>query len=535
MRVGTWRRLPLLAGGLSFFLASCNLAPKYRTPHFIYPDGWEGKGIMGNAKPADAVVRGEWWKLFHDPQLDELEDRLNAYNPDLQAAAEVFTQERDIARETESRLYPQLAGGAQMSRNKQSEGRLFLRRSNNTPIYESNVAYSGAATWEPDFWDAIRNQTHMQKNLAQAGAAEYALTRLSLQAELASNYMALRGIDAQLAVYDDSIRYFRTAVEITRLRQGGAIGAGLDVSRAENELYSAQAAKSYLLATRQVQEHAIAVMVNMVPASFHIQPIRDFRLHFDTIRVKEGIPSTLLERRPDVAMSERQMAAAARAIGVSRAAFYPHITISATGGFEDSGFDLASISKAFWRVAVQAVEPLFTGGMRRAALQRAWSQYRERVDAYRATVLAAFQDVEDGLSQTALYHQERLQQHQAVDAALRTQNMTMALYTGGLTNYLDALVAQQDALKARLLEVQAQTRQVQATVRLIRALGGGWSSTLLPDIKSIDPIGPLQYEGLHHARPAGEVPVGTPQKGSEIQPPASESDLTGKAAVPAHP
>ncbi|MUG90618.1 efflux transporter outer membrane subunit [Bombella sp. ESL0385] len=530
-----WGRVSLVIGGLSLCLTSCDLAPHYHTPHFIYPDGWAGKGIMGDAQPADAIERGQWWTLFHDPQLDDLEKRLEAYNPDLQAAAEVFTQERDIARETESRLYPQLAGGAQMSRNKQSEGRLFLRRSNNTPIYESNVAYSGAATWEPDFWDAIRNQSHMQKNLAQAGAAQYALTRLSLQAELASNYVTLRGIDAQLAVYDDSIRYFRTAVEITRLRQGGAIGAGLDVSRAENQLYDAEAAKSDLMAARQIEEHAIAVMVNMVPASFHIEPIKDIRMHFGTIRVQSGLPSTLLERRPDVAVSERQMAAAARAIGVSRAAFYPHIVISATGGFEDSGFDLASISRAFWQIAVQAVEPLFTGGMRRAALQRAWSQYRERVDAYRATVLGAFQDVEDGLSETGLYHQEQLQQHQAVEAALRTQAMTMALYTGGLSNYLDALVAQQDALKARLLEVQAQMKQVQATVRLIRALGGGWSDKLLPDIKSIDPIGPLQYKGLHHARPAGEVPVGVAQHGSEIEPPLAERDFTGAPHETTHP
>lgn len=532
VRSRPWRfSFALLSAG-ALLLSSCDLAPRYHAPHFLYPEGWSGKGIMGDAKPADDVVRGQWWKLFHDPLLNDLEARLEAYNPDLQAAAEVFTQERDIARETESRLYPQIAGGAQMSRNKQSMGKLFLRRTSLTPVYESNESYSGAATWEPDFWDSIRNQTHMQKNLAQAGAAQYAVARLSLQAELASNYIALRWIDAKLAVYDDSIHYFRTAVEITRLRQGGAIGAGLDVSRAENELYAAEAAKSDLLVARQLQEHAIAVMVNMAPASFHIQPLKGFRMPFETLHVDEGIPSVLLERRPDVAVSERQMAAAARAIGVSRAAFYPHITISATGGFEDAGFDLASVSKAFWRVAVQAVQPLFMGGARRAALQRAWAQYRERVDAYRATVLDAFRDVEDGLSQTKYYHQEELQQRKAVEAALRTQSMTMALYTGGLTNYLDALVAQQAALRARLQEVQAQMRQVQSTVRLIRALGGGWNVKLLPDIKAIDPIAPLQYRGLHHARPAGEVPVGKAQSGSEIDPPKAESDLTGAVAVP---
>lgn len=519
--------LSLLAGCASLVLTSCDLAPTYHPPHFIYPNGWGGHGIMEDAHPADDVPRGAWWRVFNDPLLDQLEHKLEESNPDLQAAAEAFTQERDIARETESQLYPQIAASGQMSRNKQSRGRLFLGRNSTSPVYESNESYSGAATWEPDFWDAIRNSTHMQKNLAQATAAQYAATRLTLQAELASDYVTLRGLDAQLGVYADSIRYFRAAVEITRLRQGGAIGAGLDVSRSENQLYAAEASQSRLLAQRQVEEHAIAVLLNTAPASFHIEPLNDSHMHFGVAKIDAGLPSSLLERRPDIAMSEREMAAAARAIGVSRAAFYPHIVITATGGFEDSGFDLASLSKAFWKVAIQAVEPAFTGGMRRAALQRAWSQYRERVDNYRAVVLGAFQDVEDSLSQTRLFRQEQLQQHQSVAAALRTQSMTMALYTGGLTNYLDALVAQQDALRARLEEVQAQMSQVQATVRLVRALGGGWQASVLPKVNEIDPIGSFQYDGLHHARPAGEVPAGHASSGNNVGAFEHDQDLTG--------
>lgn len=516
-----------LVSSASLILTSCDLSPSYHPPHFIYSDGWSGQGIMGDAKPADTIARGQWWKIFHDPLLDELEDKLQESNPDLHAAAEAFTQARDIARETESQLYPQLSASGQMSRNKGSKGRLFLGSDSTSPVYESNVAYSGAATWEPDFWDSIRNSTHMQKNLAQASAAQYALTRLTLQAELVSDYITLRGIDAQLGVYADSIRYFRDAVEITHLRQGGDISAGLDVSRAENQLHSAEASQSRLLAQRQVEEHAIAALLNTAPVSFHIRPINDSHMHINVVKVEAGLPSTLLERRPDIAMSEREMAAAARAIGVSRAAFYPHITFSATGGFEDSGFDLASISKAFWSIAVQAVEPAFTGGMRRAALQRAWAQYRERVDNYRAVVLGAFKDVEDGLSQTRLLRQEQLQQHQAVEAALRTQSMTMALYTGGLTNYLDALVAQQDALRARIQEVQAQMSQVQATVRLVRALGGGWQANILPKVDDIDPFSPWQYDGLHHARPAGEVPTGGEKKDKAVRS-EQENDLSGK-------
>lgn len=309
------------------------------------------------------------------------------------------------------------------------------------------------------------------------------------------------------------------AVEITRMRQGGAIGAGLDVSRAENQLYAAEAEHDKVEAAREVMEHAIAVLLNKVPAAFHVKPVHDSHMHFAVISINAGLPSTLLERRPDIAGAERKMAAASRAIGVSRAAFYPHVTFSATGGFEDGGFDLASISKAMWGIAVQAVEPVFTGGLRRAALQRSWSQYRQRVDEYRSVVLSAFGDVEDGLSQIRLYHQEQMHQHQAVDAALRTQGMTMALYTGGLSNYLDALVAQQDALKARLQEVSAQTSQIQAGIRLIRALGGGWQRSDLPTVKQIDPFGPLQYGNLD--RPRGVKDVSAPTK-------ANVNDLSSK-------
>lgn len=519
--------LKLSVSGFIFSLTGCDLSPPYKPPHFIYPNGWEGKGVMGNAKPADNFAGGAWWRVFHDPLLDGYEERLLKNNPDIQAATEIFTQERDIARETESQLYPQFSGSGGMSKNKASNGRLFYSGGREIE-YESNEYYSGAASWEPDFWNSIRNSTHMEKNLAQASAAQYALTRLTLEAELASDYIALRGIDAQIAVYSDSIKYFETAVEITRLRQGGDIGAGLDVSRAESQLYDAMAGRDNLTAQRQVLEHAIAVLLNIVPASFHIEAIKDVHLHFESLKIDAGLPSYLLERRPDIAVAERKMAASVRAIGVSRAAFYPHITFSATGGFQDGGFDLASISNSFWTIAVQSVEPFFTGGLRRAALQRSWAQYRENVDEYRSVVLGAFQDVEDSLSQTRYFEEARRYQHQAVGAALRTQNMTMALYTGGLSNYLDALVAQEQALKVRLLEVQAQTAQIQADVRLIRALGGGWNRSKLPNIQEIDPFNPLQYEGLHYAQPAGEVPsvTGGKMKGSVV--PVEGRDLTGK-------
>lgn len=326
----------------------------------------------------------------------------------------------------------------------------------------------------------------MQQRLAQAAAADFAVARLSIQSELANDYMQLRGMDAQHAVYRDSIRYYQTAVQITHMRQAGAIAAGIDVTRAQTQLSSTQAADTDLQAHRSVMEHAIAILVNVSPSLFHIAPRA--QITFPKVPMPVGLPATLLERRPDIASAERHMAAANRAIGVSRAAFYPHVTFSATAGFMDNGFTLDKFANGMYNYAAQAVLPLFQGGLRRAEVQRNWSQYRQAEDQYRATVLDAFKDVEDGLSMTHDLDVEAGQQAEAVQASMRTQNMTMQLYTGGLTNYLDVVVAQVAALQARIAEVQVETRYMQAQVELIRSLGGGWTTAELPNNKALQPL-----------------------------------------------
>lgn len=495
----------VLAGVLALSLSSCDFAPNYKRPTYALPNGWKGQGILEDAKPSAPSLTMEWWKMWHDPVLDKLEKQLLEQNTTLKEAQERVTQARDVAKESESRLFPQMTGAGGMSQNRGSKKRLFY--SGYGVNYESNESYSAAATWEPDFWDYIRNQTHMYKNLAQQTAAEYALTRLLLEAELADTYIAIRSLDAQIAVYTDSIKYFKAAVEITRLRQGGSIGAGLDVSRSENQLYSSQGAQQKLIGERQVLEHALAILVNEIPRNFTLKPSKAAEIPMKYVGVKVNIPSELLQRRPDVAMAERRMAAISRSIGVSRAAFFPHITLSASGGFMDGGFDLTNLSNAMWRAAVQFVEPIFTGGQRRAALQRSWSQYRESVDSYRTVVLGAFADVEDGISETHFYRSEQKRLKQAVNAALRAQSMTLALYTGGVSNYLDALVAQQDALSSRLLEVKANARQLQSTVRLVRALGGGWNEKLMPTVKQIDPFNTFNYSATDHPRKLSDVPT----------------------------
>ncbi|GAN66994.1 MAG: efflux transporter outer membrane subunit [Acetobacter orientalis] len=493
----------VVALSLATMLSGCDMAPRYKPTPLKLPESWGNTGVLKAASPSDAAIRSDWWTMLGDPVLNQLEAQAMRLNPDLQAQAEAFMQARDVAMEAKSHLYPQLNGGAGGEKYKGSRHRLWRGGTSQGPIYMSSEQYSATATWEPDFWSAIRNRVRMTKQRTEEAAADYALARLSLQAELASDYVVLRGLDAQSAVYRDSIRYYQTAVQVTKMRLAGAIAPGMDVSRAEAQLYTTQAQETDIQTQREVMEHAIAVLVNQAPATFHIAPTT--RLNFTEIQPPVALPATLLERRPDIAASERRMAQANRAIGVSRAAFYPHVTFNAMTGFMDRGFDLASLSNSMYQFGVQALMPLFQGGLRRAELQRNWSQYRQQEDEYRSTVLSAFQEVQDNLTRTTRLKTEAAQQSNAVDAALRTQNMTMALYTGGLTNYLDVVVAQVAALQARIALVQVQTRAVDARVELIRALGGGWSRAELPKSNEIMPFHPLQYGNLRHAAPVAGI------------------------------
>lgn len=471
-------------------LASCDLAPVYEPPHFILPDSYQGSGPFGVARPDEALSpRGDWWTLLGDPQLNQLEAQLGRENPTLQGAAEIYTQARDLAAEAQSRLYPQLGATALISENRQSEHHLFS--GGGGPNMGASNVIGATASWEPDFWHAIRNSAHAQKRLAQASAADLATARLSLQAELANDYVAVRGLDAKLDVLRQSIVSYQAAVEVAELRTRGQISSGLDLARALSQLNSAQAQQTETQLQRDLMQHAVAVLVGAMPSTFSIAPQDEFRLIPPPLPA--GVPSELLQRRPDIASAERQMAAANASIGVSRAAFYPNITIGGTAGFEDNAFNLLSLPNSLWSVGAGATLPLFEGGLRRAELQRAWSQYAQTRDNYRATVLAAFQEVEDALSQSQRLAIEVTQQHEASGQAYQALSISTMLYKDGLDNYLSVSVAQVQALGARITEAQIRTRQVQAAVSLIRALGGGWTLQELPDEKQTLPFGPLDY------------------------------------------
>jgi NodT family efflux transporter outer membrane factor (OMF) lipoprotein len=478
------RRATALVASLGIgLLAGCDLAPRYDPPQFILPSSYQGGGPFRVAEPQEALsARGDWWTLFGDEHLNQLEDQLGRANPTLQAAADAYAEARSLAAQAQSKLSPQVGANAGLSENKTSVHRLFRNpNSNVAPIREASIQWGAAASWEPDFWDALRNGAHAQKRLAQASAADLATARLSLQAELANDYVAVRGLDAQLEVLRQSIVSYQAAVDVARLRTSGQIASGLDLARALTELNSAQAQETETHLQRDLMQHAVAVLIGAVPSSFTIAPRSEFKLTPPPLPA--GVPSQLLQRRPDIASVERQMASANASIGVSRAAFYPDVTFNLAGGFQDSGFNLLSLPNSFWSVGAGAVLPLIDGGLRRAQLRQSWARYAQTRDNYRTTVLAAFQEVEDGLSQTQRLAIEDTQQHEASDQATQALSISTMLYKDGLDNYLSVSVSQVQALAAQLTEVQIRIRQVQSAVSLIRALGGGWTVQALPSEK----------------------------------------------------
>lgn len=498
-------------------LAGCALAPTYEPPRYVLPADWRGQRPFGVANPRDTLPRGPWWEQFGDPLLSQLEQQLEAQNPNLAAMYEQYVEARDAAAAARAALYPQILTDAQLSYNQQSTHSLFKNPAITQFSNEGLSIVEGAASWQPDFWQRIRNQEHQQARLAQSSAALVANARLSLQTQLANNYIALRGLDAQAVIYRSSVAEYETSVDITQLRLRGKIGSALDVRRAQAQLASTQALESANLASRSVLEHAIAVLAGAEASTFAIPPRADSGLSNPTVPV--GVPAQLLERRPDIASAERQMAAANAGIGIARAAFFPNITISGTAGFEDTGFNLFSLPNSLWSIGAGAVLPLFEGGLRRAELQRSWSQFAFTRDNYRATVLTAFQQVEDGLALSQSLQSQTQSQQQAVTAANGAVALTQQLYIGGIVTYLDVVIAQQTALTAGVASVQARTLQLQTTVSLIGALGGGWTTENLPSEKAVLPFNAVDV--LHHDR--RPPPDGTGDGGSESSRPPRSS------------
>lgn len=512
MVTDSWRAWLRRSGFLLviFNLSACgwfpavDLAPKYEPPQYVVPDSWNGSSPFVKGKPADDQLRPDWWKLYNDPVLDRLIEEAIAANPDLQASAERFVQARDEMMKARSQYLPRIGTGFDASHNRQSDNRLFRPEGEGVHTQEGTAALGGLAAWEPDFWSRLRNATRAETYRAEERAADWALARLSLQAEIASNYFTVRSLDAQDAIYTQSIALYSDTLKLTKTQYAGKIASALDVARIESLLFSTETKLAQIQGQRQVGEQAIAILLNKAPGSFTLEPVDELRVTPFTIPVT--LPATLLERRPDIAASERRMAQANRVIGIARSAFFPNVSFRAGGGLE-AGFDLFKLANSFWSYGALVDLPIFQGGYRRAQLQQAWSAYREVENLYRSTVLNAFREVENNLSLTNRLTVAVERQTASVGANLKTQQLTLELYRGGLANSLEVIYAQLGTLLARIDLVLIKADLLRSSVSLVRAFGGGFDRNQLPSDDQIQPFNTFQFTDLDKPKPVGGIDV----------------------------
>ncbi|MGC3987733.1 MAG: efflux transporter outer membrane subunit [Pseudorhodoferax sp.] len=463
------RRSLLLA--LPAVLAGCAVGPRYERPDTGFAaafkeapaaDGWVP------AQPGDALDRGDWWTRFGDPQLDALAARVQVSNQNIAAAVANYAQAQALVREQQAALLPTLSLEGSARRSGPVRGGGASSRS---------YAASVAADWSPDLWGRLGEAVGSAQANAQASAADLASARLSSVGALAANYLALREADAETVLLDETITGYERALAITRNRYDAGVAAQTDVLQAQTQLLSAQAERVALRRSRATYEHAIAVLVGVTPSEFAIAPAAWRPV---VPAVPTGLPSLLLQRRPDIAGAERAVARANAQIGIARAAYYPSIGLSASlGGSASRVGDLFSASSLLWALGVSVAQTVFDGGARDAATDAARAAHAASVASYRQTVLSAFQDVEDQLSATAALAEQEGLRREASQAADRTEQQMLNRYRAGQVGYSEVVSAQASALSARRTLAQVQLARQTAAVALIQALGGGWEADWL--------------------------------------------------------
>lgn len=477
--------------GLCLLVSGCKpVGPNYNRPGYNAPPAYKETGATAvvvpppnpqagawqPANPSDGMLKGKWWEIYQDPQLDQLEERIDSNNVHLRQAVELYLAAEAQVRAVRANLYPTLSAGPSISRSRVSANRPLVSPGGATTYGDFVIA--GQASWEPDFWGRIRRTVEQARENAQASAAEKANGALTLHAEMATDYFALRGLDSQIRFLNDTVADLEHQLDLTKRRFAGGVATEVDVAQAQTQLETVRAQLVDLGVARAQYEHAIGTLANDSLPSFRIPPSP---LDLALPKVPLGVPSQLLERRPDIAEAERLAAAANAQIGIAVSAFYPTITLGGSGGFESTnpGTWIQGPS-SLWSLGAQATELLFDASQRNALTDVAHHNYEAQADAYRNAVFQAFNDVEDQLAALRILEQEAATEQRAVDAAQHSFDLSNTRYKGGVTSYLEVLTAEQTLLQDEVTSINIESRQFAASVSLVRALGGGWDVTQLP-------------------------------------------------------
>ncbi len=482
--------------GLAFFTSSCMVGPKYSTPGTPAPPAFKEQpppefkeaNIWKPGEPRDDKLRGNWWEVYKDPQLNALEEQVRVSNLNIVEAEAQFREARAAVRIARADLYPTVTGGASITRahitsNRASSAAPAAATASGTPVSlpsgtANDFQIPFDASYEVDAWGRIRNNIAANVRTAQASAADLETMRLTMHAELATDYFQLRGLDAEKQLLDSTVVAYQKALDLTNFRHNEGIASGVDVEQARTQLETTRAQSVDVGVQRKQLEHAIAVLTGKPPSELNIElaPLKSV-----PPPIPIALPSELLERRPDIANAERTVAAANAQIGIAMAAFYPSISLSAQGGLESSAITtLIQWPSRFWSIGASLLQTVFDAGRRRAMTDQAIATYDADVAAYRLSVLTAFQDVEDNLAALRVLEEEAKIQDAAVKSAERSLELANNRYRGGITTYLEVITAQSVALTNETTAVSLLSRRMTSSVALIKALGGGWDASSLP-------------------------------------------------------
>ena len=480
------KSLTLIAMGLAAMVSGCHVGPRYSPPappavtapsykestvNFQDQPGWKV------ASPQDAMIRGKWWEVFNEPELNALEEELIVNNQTIKASFENFMAARALVAQARSQYWPTVNVGVGWSRSK-SSGNLHNTATANAGQTSTLWSTPLGVSWTPDLWGRIRNQVHSQEYAAQISAADLELQKLTQQVALAQYFFEIRGQDRLQQLLNESVVAYQKALDATQGSYDAGVGDYISVVEAQAVLKSAQSSAINVGLSRAQYEHAIATLLGKSATDFSI-PVKP--MLYSPPPIPTGVPSQLAERRPDVAAAERALAQANATIGIGYGAFFPQITISAAGGFESSTFKhLFDAASRFWSIGPSASQIVFDGGLYRAALHQYQSIYNGNLANYRQTVLTAFQQVEDGLSGTRTYSQQILVQQDAVKAAEQFVDLETQRYELGVDPYLTVVIAQTTLLNDQVALNTLHVQQMLSAVQLVEALGGGWDRSQLP-------------------------------------------------------